>query len=183
MLLLGVVLAAPAAEPPRVTLSDKKTAAPTDAAGPKRGLQPYRGQASPPALALPDLDGRRHTLADYRGRVVLINFWASWCPPCVHEMPSMQRLKEKLAGRPFSILAVNLGEDGRTIGAFLKQARVDFTVLQDRDGAALKQWQVFVFPTSYIVGRDGRIKYALFGEYEWDQADALAVFERLLAQP
>lgn len=146
----------------------------------RRGLQPYRGDAAPAPLALTDLAGKRHALADYRGQVVLINFWASWCPPCVHEMPSMQRLTAKLNGRPFTILAVNMGEDEKTIRAFLKKVKVTFPVLLDRDGAALKRWKVFVFPTSFLIGPDGAIRYALFGEFQWDDAEAVKVIEEML---
>jgi len=146
----------------------------------RRGLQPYKGDATPPSLALVDLAGKRHALGDYRGQAVLVNFWASWCPPCVHEMPSMQRLAAKLAGRPFTILAVNMGEDERTIRAFLEKVKVDFPVLLDRDGAALKRWKVFVFPTSFLIGPDGAIRYALFGEFAWDDAEAVKVIEGML---
>jgi thiol-disulfide isomerase/thioredoxin len=74
-------------------------------------LKPWTG-GPPPPLTLKDLEGKTHRLADYKGKVVLINFWATWCAPCVQEMPSIQRLKDKLAGRPFVVLAVNLDEPG-----------------------------------------------------------------------
>jgi len=168
-----------ARERPAAPTAAATTARPVDASE-RRGLQPYKGDATPPALTLTDLAGQRHALADYRGRVVLVNFWASWCPPCVHEMPSMQRLAAKLEGRPFTILAVNMGEDEKTIRAFLKKIKVDFPILLDRDGAALKRWKVFVFPTSFLIGPDGRIRYALFGEYAWDEPEAVKIIEGML---
>ncbi len=147
----------------------------------ERKLRPYKGNPVPPSLKLTDLDGKVHDLADYKGKVVLVNFWASWCPPCVKEMPSMQRLKEKMAGRPFVILAVNMAEPENEVRDFLAtKVKVDFPILMDRDGTALKAWKVFVFPTSFIVGLDGMIRYGLYGEFEWDTDEAIRVIEPLL---
>jgi thiol-disulfide isomerase/thioredoxin len=144
-------------------------------------LRPYKGNPVPPPLRLTDLDGKVHDLADYQGKVVLVNFWASWCPPCVKEMPSMQRLKEKMAGKPFAILAVNMAEPEHEVRGFLAtRVKVDFPILMDRDGAALKAWKVFVFPTSFVVGRDGDIRYGLYGEYEWDTAKTVRTLDSLL---
>jgi peroxiredoxin len=122
----------------------------------------------PPTLELKDLDGRLHRLSDYRGRVVLINFWATWCAPCRDEMPSIQELKRKLAGRPFAVLAVNLDEPESRIRNFLTQVKVDFTVLLDPDRQVAKAWQARVLPASFVIGPDGRIRYSLVGEINWD---------------
>lgn len=142
-------------------------------------LKPYKGGATPP-LILKDLNGKTVNIKDYRGRVVLINFWATWCPPCRAEMPSMQRLKEKMAGKPFVILAVDMGEAEDVVRAYIREIKTDFTVLMDRDGHALKAWKVFAFPTSYVVDTQGKIRYGLFGAIEWDEADTVAKITRLL---
>lgn len=144
-----------------------------------RELKPYQGGATPP-LALKDIAGNMHKLEDYRGRVVLVNFWASWCPPCRAEMPSMQRLKEKLAGKPFTILAVDMGETPDVVSAYIKTVHTDFAVLLDSDGHTLKNWKVFAFPTSYVIDATGKIRYALFGSTEWDEADTLQKISDLL---
>lgn len=154
---------------------------PAQPASGKRGLNPYTADPTPPTLLLPDLEGHMHDLGDYRGRVVLVNFWASWCPPCVREMPSLQRLKDRLLGRPFAILAVNMAEDSHTVRTFLRdKVRADFTVLLDGDGEALKRWKVFVFPTSFVIGSDGRIRYGAYGELPWDEEPAIGVIQSLL---
>lgn len=146
-----------------------------------RGLRPYKGNPVPPPLQLFDLDGRTQDLAQLRGRVVLVNFWASWCPPCVREMPSMQRLKEKLAGRPFTILAVNMAEPDKDVRAFLSRMKVDFPVPMDRDGSVLKSWKVFVFPTSFLLDAQGNIRLGVFGEVEWDSPEVMEKVVGLLS--
>jgi len=146
-------------------------------------LKPLVPRDAPGALALKDLDGKPHTLADYKGRVVLINFWATWCPPCRAEMPSMQRLKQAMKDKPFSILAVDMAESETDVRTFLKEMKdpkIDFTILMDKDGKALKEWKVFVFPTSYIIDADGKLRYSLLGSTEWDEADTLKKIEALL---
>ena len=153
----------------------------------ERQLKPYGGDPMPPALSLRDLDGRQVSLADFHGRVVLVNFWASWCPPCVKEMPSMQRLADRLASQPFVILGVNMAEEKTVVTDFLDQFEADavavrFPILFDSDGAALKRWQVFAFPTSYVVDKQGKIRYAMFGATEWDGGDILDVLQSLLAE-
>lgn len=147
-----------------------------------RRLEPWRGNPEAPPLSLPDLAGEMRELGDYRGDVVLINFWAGWCPPCVREMPSMQRLEGHLGDGPFRILAVNLGEDEDTVRAFLERIDVDFTILMDPAGRALRDWNVLAYPTSYVIDRDGKIRYALFGAIEWMEPEVVAVFEELMAE-
>jgi thiol-disulfide isomerase/thioredoxin len=134
-------------------------------------LRPWSGGATPP-LALQDLDGRPHALEDYRGKVVLINFWATWCEPCRAEMPSINKLRASLAGQPFAVLAVNLGETEPRIRRFMEQVRLDFPVLLDRDSAVTKAWRARVLPASFLVGPDGRVRFAVIGEYDWTQEAA-----------
>jgi len=146
-----------------------------------RGLQPYRGDPNPPPIDLADLDGTPRRLADLRGKVVLVNFWASWCPPCVHEMPSMQRLRDHLRGRPFEILAVNMGENDREVRDFLaSKVRVNFPIALDRNGSVLRAWKVFVFPTSYVIDANGRIRLGAFGELDWDAPEVMEQIRNLL---
>ena len=131
-------------------------------------LSPWTGGATPP-LALAGLDGKAHRLEAYRGKVVLVNFWATWCEPCREEMPSIGRLRASLAGRPFEVLAVNLAEPATRIRAFKEKVPMDFPVLLDRDSAAARAWGARILPASYLVGADGRIRYVFRGELDWSQ--------------
>jgi peroxiredoxin len=122
-----------------------------------------------PALRLLDLDGKEHALEAYRGKVVLINFWATWCEPCKDEMPSIERLRRSLEGRPFAVLAVNLAEPDSRVQRFLREVPLGFPVLMDRDTAAAKAWKARLLPATYIVGPDGRIRYSYLGELDWSR--------------
>lgn len=133
-----------------------------------------------PALALKDLEGGQHRLADYRGKVVLINFWATWCGPCRDEMPSIQRLKNKLKGRPFEVLAVNLDEPESRIRKFLSEMKVDFTILLDPGRSVAKAWDARILPATYIVGADGKVRYSLVGEINWDHEQIVSRITELL---
>ena len=142
-------------------------------------LRPWSGGAAPP-LAIRDLDGREHRLQDYRGKVVLVNFWATWCEPCREEMPSMNRLRASLAGRPFAVLAVNLAEPDSRIRRFMEQVPMDFTVLLDRDSSVAKTWKARILPASYLVAPDGRIRYSVLGELDWTRQNVRRLIEEML---
>ena len=134
-----------------------------------------------PALTLEDSDGKARNLSDLRGKVVLVNFWATWCEPCRDEMPSMQALKRKLAGRPFEVLAVNLAESDYKVSDYVRRFPVDFTIPLDRNSAARRDWNVKMLPTSFVVAPDGTIRYSVVGELNW--ADDFAAIGLLRLVP
>ena len=139
-------------------------------------LKPWNGPT--PALELADLQGRTHRLQDYRGSVVMVNFWATWCEPCRVEMPSMERLRASLEGKRFVVLAVNLAEPPSRIRKFMDSVAVQFPVLLDADAKASKAWQARMLPATYIVGPDGVLRYRQLGELDWSKAE---VREQILA--
>ena len=120
-----------------------------------------------PALVLKDVNGTTHDLASYRGRVVLINFWATWCVPCRDEMPSIQKLRDRLAGKPFVVFAVNVDEPDSRVRNFLNETRLDLPTLLDQNKTVTRAWGVRVMPTTFIVGRDGRLRYRAVGDLDW----------------
>jgi thiol-disulfide isomerase/thioredoxin len=131
-------------------------------------LSPWYGGTTP-ALKLKDLEGKEHALESYRGKVVLVNFWATWCEPCKDEMPSIERLRKSLENRPFAVLAVNLAEPDARVQAFLRQVPLGFPVLMDRDAAAAKAWKARMLPATFVVGADGRVRYSYIGELDWSR--------------
>ena len=142
-------------------------------------LKPWTGGSTPP-LALSDLNGKPLNLKNYLGKVVMVQFWATWCPPCRKEMPSMMRLQTMMAGKPFVILAVNMGETEKEVKDFLSQVNADFTILMDSDGKAISAWKVFVAPSTFLVDPKGNIRYALQGGAEWDAPEYVAKISELL---
>lgn len=110
-------------------------------------------------------------LAKLRGKVVLVNFWATWCAPCVEEMPALARLRVRLAPRGFEVIAVNQGEMPERVNAFTGRTGLDLPILMDRDKQAAKAWKVRALPTTFIVDAAGRIR--LFAEGELDTGEAL----------
>jgi peroxiredoxin len=142
-------------------------------------LKPWDAGATP-ALELSDTEGHGHRLADYRGRVVLVNFWATWCAPCRAEMPSIERLRRSLDGRPFVVLAVNVGESARAARDFGASMPLGFPLLLDRDTRIAKAWGARILPATFVVGPDGAIRYRHFGELDWARDDVRAAVEKLM---
>jgi len=129
------------------------------------------GTPPAPPLDLADAAGTRHSLSEQRGRVLLVNFWASWCPPCLQEMPSLQRLADAMADRPLTIYAVNVGEAPGRAKESLRRLGYRGTPLLDTDQAAFKAWGVRVLPSSFVVDREGRVRFKVVGALEWDAAE------------
>ena len=124
-------------------------------------------------FTLKDVEGKSHKLSDYRGKVVMINFWATWCPPCRYELPSMQRAYEKLKRSDVEFLAINLGEDADTIFTFTADYPVTFPLLMDLDSSVSNMYPVIGLPTTYFVNPEGYLVYRAIGSREWDEKQML----------
>lgn len=143
-------------------------------------LKPFQGNPVPLPLDLLNADGERVRVDDYRGQVTVVNFWASWCGPCVEEIPALNRLRERMADKAFELISVDYAEDIETIEAFLQQVQVDFPVLLDSDGRVSAEWGALVFPSTFIIGPDGRIVYGVNGALHWDSDEVVEKLEALL---
>jgi len=127
------------------------------------------GSRAPAFRAVNLRSGRPTSLADYRGRVVLLNVWATWCPPCRVEMPSLERLHGKLAGPDFAVVAVSIDDgDASTVMAFVRELGLGFDVLQDKGGRIQQIYQTTGVPESFVIDRDGVIIKKVIGAAEWD---------------
>ena len=142
-------------------------------------LKPWSGGPTP-ALALRDVDGKTVSLADYRGKVLLVNFWATWCEPCREEMPSLERLQAQLAGKPFAIVAVDIGESESKVADFLERIKVGLKVLFDKDTSTAKRWKVRVLPATFVIGPRGEVRYSQIGEAQWDSPAMVSAIQRLM---
>lgn len=137
-----------------------------------------------PALKLNGLDGQMHDLAQLKGRVVLINFWATWCPPCRREMPSMERLSQTLKGEAFSVLAVDVGESAEIIETFTGQldTTLSFPILLDTRSRTMQAWKVAGLPTTFLIDKQGRIVASAIGGREFDHPEIIRTIREMLGK-
>ena len=131
-------------------------------------------------LVLNNLIGEKVSLDQYRGKVVLLNFWASWCKPCVEEVPSLARLNEKLKATDFQILTINVGESKQQINEFMKKVPFDLPILLDESGIAVKNWGVYAYPSNFLLDKNGTIRYVYRGALEWDAPNIVKTISQLL---
>jgi peroxiredoxin len=134
-----------------------------------------------PDFELPDLSGRMQRLSDLRGRVVFLNLWTTWCPPCRTEMPDMEELYHRLKGRDFAMIAVSEDENGSAVVApFVTQNRLSFPVLLDPEGRLSTRYGATGYPETFIIDRAGQVVNHIIGPADWTSPQILDYFERLL---
>lgn len=137
------------------------------------------GRPAAPQFDLEDPDGTRFRLSDFRGKPLIVNFWATWCPPCRAEMPSMQRAWEQVKDEGIAMIAINVGEDADTIFQFSAEHPVEFPLPMDLNSAVVQSWPVKGLPTTFVVDPQGRLAYRAIGEREWDDPDLLDLVRAL----
>jgi thiol-disulfide isomerase/thioredoxin len=129
--------------------------------------RPWPAGRPTPALTLPVWGGDTWSLAGAHGKVVLVNFWASWCEPCRSEMPSLELLEQRHERDGLMVAAVNYRETDAALRSFLAQMPITVKVLRDTDGAVSRAFGARIFPTTVVVGRDGRAQFSVIGEVDW----------------
>ena len=132
-------------------------------------------------FTLPDLEGRQVSLQHYRGQVVFLNFWATWCIPCREEMPAMEQLHQTFQPQGLAILAVNLKESPDKVKAFFDQYRLSYTALLDESGSVFRDYQVMGLPTTYLIGREGTLLARGVGGRDWTRTEGKDLIRALLA--
>jgi cytochrome c-type biogenesis protein len=146
------------------------------------GFQAAKQTIDPPDFTLPLLGGSAQSLSSLKGKVLLLNFWATWCGPCRTEMPSMETLYRRLKGKGFELLAVNIGEKSGTVSAFMKSYDYSFPTALDEKGSVASQYGAQAIPASYILDRQGRIVARVIGAFDWDKPQVTSVIEDLLME-
>ncbi len=141
-----------------------------------------RARLSAPDFTLPDLKLANVRLSDYRGKLVLLNFWASFCAPCRSEMPALENLWQRYRDKGLVVLALSTDRDNlRRVETFIKEGHYSFPILLDTAGAVRKNYEIRALPTSYLIGRDGKFIGRVIGGRDWDSAQGRKMIELLLS--
>ena len=136
-----------------------------------------------PSFALKDLNGSEVRLDDLRGKIVFLNFWATWCPPCREEMPSMEKLYGEFKNRDFTMLAIDLREDVLKVKTYKEESGLTFPILLDSDGSVGLEYGVISIPTTYVVDREGYLIGGALGARDWSSPEAFELINQLLGTP
>lgn len=135
-----------------------------------------------PDFTLPDLNGINHTLSNYKGKVVFLNIWATWCKPCKDEMPSMEKLHQKLKDRDFIMLAVSVDKDGKkVVEPFMKEYGLTFPALLDPEGVTSKLYKTTGVPETFIIDKKGVVIHKVIGPRDWGKEPVFEAFERIVS--
>ncbi len=137
---------------------------------------------SPPDFTLPTLDGSSIALSDLKGKVVLINFWATWCSPCREEMPSLERLYRHFKYEKFALLAVDIMEHPEKVKKFAREYNLSFPILLDRTGDISAKYAANALPTTYIIDKEGKAVGKAIGPRKWDGDHAKDLIDELLGR-
>jgi cytochrome c biogenesis protein CcmG/thiol:disulfide interchange protein DsbE len=128
------------------------------------------------------LEGKSEHLSDLKGRIVVLNFWATWCPPCVEETPSLNRLQKYVDSRGGMVLGVSVDEDGAAYEKFLKDQFVIFSTYRDATKKSAADYGTTIYPETYVIDRHGKIARKFVGAQQWDSPEMLAYFDAILGQ-
>jgi len=139
-----------------------------------------QNNAKAPDFTLRDVSGKTVSLSSLKGKVILLNFWATWCPPCKAEMPSMNKLYKSLRQRGLEVIAVSTDTSLVSVKDYLNSSRFDFTIVHDEQRTIAKQYKVFSMPTTFLIDRNGFIVEKYYGEYDWTDAEVRKQIEKLL---
>ena len=148
----------------------------------KLGIERPEKKILAPDFALEDLSGKRIGLRSLRGKVVFLNFWATWCVPCRQEMPTMEKLHREFKGQGLEVVAVNFRENKKDVRKFFDELGLTFTALLDKDGKVSEEYGAWSIPLSYFINRNGEFVGKVIGIREWDSKEAKAFFRYLLDQ-
>ena len=146
------------------------------------GLHAPNETVAAPGFSLPDLAGKTVRLEQYRGTLVLLNFFATWCGPCREEMPGMERLFRAHRDQGFVVVAVNLQESAKTVRPFVQELKLSFPIVLDVEGSVSREYGVRALPVTFLIGRDGNIVWRAIGGRDWESAQARQYFAHRAAE-
>ncbi len=146
------------------------------------GMEAYPAALRAPHWRLPGIGGEPRGADDYKGRVVLLNFWASWCPPCRDEFPSLERLQQKIGGKDFTVLAISVADSAEGVARFLQGRTPPFDILMDDDGKVSAAFRARGVPVTYLLDRTGRLVAGKTGPQHWDSPEMEALIRQAIGK-
>ncbi len=144
------------------------------------GIHRFEDKFKAPDFLLKNLEGEVVNLENLKGKIVFLNFWATWCPACRDEMPSMEKLYTKFKDKDFIMLAVNLREKPKTVSSFKEEYRLNFLILLDTDGSVSYRYGVRAIPATFLIDREGHLIGRALGARDWASVQAIALVDQLV---